>query len=128
MRIAIHCANGCKDSEEEIEAYERAIATNAMTEDNSAKAHSNLGITMECLRRDYRRAEEEYCKAIAIDPQCTGAFRNLAMLLGENLDRWPEARGAMAKAAALGDSAAKIELPRYERMAAAASGAASSAT
>ena len=123
---ASYHVDGGMHSEEEIEAYERGIATNAMAGHNPATVLDNLRTALKYICRDYRRAEEEYRKAIAIDPQYGPAIRNLAVLLGGILQRRPEARDKMAKAAALGNDEAAKELPEYERKAAAASGAASS--
>ena len=102
LGVVLFHADGKMNSEEEIEAYERAIETNVMTGNYPAIAHNNLGLAIRRLRRDYRRAEEEYRKAIAINPRFGSAFTNLAILLGPDLHRWPEARDAAAAAAALG--------------------------
>jgi tetratricopeptide (TPR) repeat protein len=110
--------NGDKDSEETIEAYERAIATKTMSVYVAVTAHSNLALALFDFRKDYVRALVECRKVIALEPSSASVHFLMAIALGPCLGRWAEARDAMAKAAELGHEKAKAELPAYTRRAA----------
>ena len=46
-----------------------------------AKAHNNLGLLLETVRKDYDGAEKMYRKAIELDPSHAMAHNNLGLLL-----------------------------------------------
>ena len=68
---------GEKMSEASLEAYERCVALDP----THASAHSNLGVALEDVRKDYDGAEELWRKAIALNPTDAKAHYNLGNLL-----------------------------------------------
>jgi tetratricopeptide (TPR) repeat protein len=77
LGYCIYMADGGQITEEELACYEMAVKL----DDQHHAAHTNLGVVLVALRRDFFNAERHYRAALRVDETQATAHFNLANLL-----------------------------------------------